>query len=86
MKGVVIAGTGSGAGKTSISTGLMSRLSRSMKVQAFKIGPDFIDPMYHTLATGRKSRNLDSFMIDRDRIRNLVGYASKGADLCIIGV
>ena len=44
MKGVVLAGTGSGVGKTSITTGLMSRLSKSMTVQAFKAGPDFIEP------------------------------------------
>ncbi len=84
MKGVVIAGSGSGAGKTSITTGLLSKLSRSMKVQAFKTGPDFIDPMYHTLATGRSAGNLDSFLMDKDRIRNLVGFASKDADLCIV--
>ena len=84
MKGFVIAGTGSGVGKTSIATGLMSALSRKYKVQAFKAGPDFIDPMYHTAATGRPSRNLDSFMMDEGRIRNLVGYSSKDADLCIV--
>ena len=84
MKGVVLAGTGSGVGKTSITTGLMSRLSKTMKVQAFKAGPDFIDPMYHTAATGRRSRNLDSFLMDDDTIRNLVGYASRDADICVI--
>ena len=84
MKGVVLAGTGSGVGKTSITTGLMSRLSKSMTVQAFKAGPDFIDPMYHTAATGRRSRNLDSFLMDDSTIRNLVGYASRDADICVI--
>lgn len=84
MKGVVLAGTGSGVGKTSITTGLMSRLSKTMKVQAFKAGPDFIDPMYHTAATGRRSRNLDSFLMDDSTIRNLAGYASRDADICVI--
>ena len=84
MKGVVIAGTGSGVGKTSVTTGLMSRLSKSMKVQAFKAGPDFIDPMYHSAATGRPSRNLDSFLMDDSTIVNLAGFASKDADLCVV--
>ena len=84
MRGVIIAGTGSGAGKTSITTGLLSRLSKVMKVQAFKVGPDFIDPMYHSLATGRPARNLDTFMMSRDTVKNLVGYASEGADICIV--
>ena len=84
MKGFVISGTGSGVGKTSVTTGIMSLLSKKYKVQGFKVGPDFIDPMYHSIATGRACRNLDSFMMDDDRIRNLVGYASKDADLCIV--
>ena len=84
MKGVVLAGTGSGVGKTSIATGLMSRLSKRMEVQAFKAGPDFIDPMYHTAATGRPSRNLDSFLMDDATIRNLAGFASKDADICVV--
>ena len=84
MKGFVIAGTGSGVGKTSITTGIMSLLSKRYKVQGFKVGPDFIDPMYHSAATGRPSRNLDSFMLDDDKIRNLVGYASEDADVCVV--
>lgn len=84
MKGVVIAGTGSGVGKTSITTGLLSRLAKRYKVQAFKCGPDFIDPMYHTAATGRPCRNLDSFLMTDERLRNLVGYASQDADLCVV--
>ncbi|MGI6008847.1 MAG: cobyrinate a,c-diamide synthase [Methanomethylophilus sp.] len=84
MKGVVISGTGSGVGKTSIATGLMSVLSKRYKVQAFKAGPDFIDPMYHTAATGRPGRNIDSFMMSDERIRNSVGWASKDADICVI--
>ena len=84
MRGVVIAGTGSGVGKTSIATGLMSRLSKVRRVQAFKAGPDFIDPMYHTAATGRPCRNLDSFLMDDDTLRNLAGYASRDADLCVV--
>ena len=84
MKGIVIAGTGSGVGKTSITTGLLSRLSKTMKVQAYKVGPDFIDPMYHTVATGRQARNLDSFLMTEDRIKNLVGYSAKDADVCVI--
>jgi cobyrinic acid a,c-diamide synthase len=84
MKGAVIAGAGSGVGKTSIATGTMLALSRRMKVQPFKVGPDFIDPLYHTAATGRRSRNLDTFMVPGKGIRGIVGSASKGADVCIV--
>ncbi len=84
MKGFVIAGTGSGVGKTSITTGIMSLLSKRYKVQGFKVGPDFIDPMYHSAATGRPSRNLDSFLLDDNKIRNLVGFASEDADVCVV--
>lgn len=84
MKGVVIAGIGSGVGKTSITTGVMSELSKQKRVQPFKVGPDFIDPMYHTLACGRRSRNLDTFMGSKEIVRNIVSHASKDADLCIV--
>jgi len=81
---LVIAGTGSGVGKTTIATGLMSLLSRGGKVQGFKVGPDFIDPMFHQAATGRPSRNLDSFFMDHATIRNLFGWSTRDADLAIV--
>ncbi|MCQ2085686.1 MAG: hydrogenobyrinic acid a,c-diamide synthase (glutamine-hydrolyzing) [archaeon] len=84
MKGFVISGAGSGVGKTSVTTGILSTLSKKYKVQAFKAGPDFIDPMYHTAATGRTAKNLDSFMMSDDVLRNVVGYSSKDADLCVV--
>ncbi|MDW5562473.1 MAG: cobyrinate a,c-diamide synthase [Methanomassiliicoccus sp.] len=81
---VVIAGAGSGVGKTVIATGLMSRLSHRRRVQGYKVGPDFIDPMYHAAATGRPSRNLDSFFMDRDKLVHLFGWSSKDADLAVV--
>jgi cobyrinic acid a,c-diamide synthase len=81
---LVIAGAGSGVGKTVIATGLMSRLSRDRRVQGFKVGPDFIDPMYHTAATGRPSRNLDSFFMDRGTLLNLFGWSTGDADLAVV--
>jgi cobyrinic acid a,c-diamide synthase len=84
VKGVVIAGTGSGVGKTSIAAGLMARLSERMKVQGFKVGPDFIDPMYHSAATGRHARNLDSFMMPKGMVKAAAVRGSAGADISVI--
>ena len=84
MRKLVIAGAGSGVGKTTIATGIISRLSKRYTVQAFKVGPDFIDPMFHTIASGRPSRNLDSFFMDKDTIGNLFGWSTQDADIAII--
>jgi cobyrinic acid a,c-diamide synthase len=82
---LVVAGTHSGVGKTSIATGLMAALRRrGVKVAAAKVGPDFIDPGYHALATGRLARNLDSYLCGTDAIAPIAAKAAAGADLLVV--
>ncbi|SEN12398.1 cobyrinate a,c-diamide synthase [Lihuaxuella thermophila] len=82
---IVIAGTGSGAGKTTVTLGLMAAFQkRGLKVQGFKAGPDYIDPSYHTAVTGRPSRNLDTWMLTPNRMKEIFLNGSREADLSII--
>jgi len=80
----VLAAPSSGSGKTTLATGLMSAFAERMTVQAYKVGPDYIDPGYHTAATGRPSRNLDTWMIPAERVKELFIRSAHGADICII--
>lgn len=81
---IILAGTGSAVGKTTIATGIMKALSERYDVQPFKVGPDYIDPSYHTLATGNMSRNLDSFFMKKGQIRDSYLKAMEGRDIAVI--
>jgi len=82
---LVVAGTCSGSGKTSLATGLMAALrARGLEVAAAKVGPDFIDPGYHQLATGRPGRNLDAWMCGPELVAPLAGRAAAGADVLVV--
>ena len=82
---VVVAGTHSSVGKTTVATGLMAALrARGHRVAPFKVGPDFIDPSYHAIATGRPGRNLDAFLSGPDLIGPLFAHGSRGADVAVV--
>lgn len=82
---IVIAGTQSGVGKTSLTLAIVTALrKRGLKVQTFKVGPDFLDPTYLTLASGRPCYNLDGWMAGRGYVERLFARASQGADISVI--
>ena len=82
---LIIAGTSSGVGKTTVTLALLAALTaRGRLVQAFKVGPDFIDPGHHAAVTGRPSRNLDGWMLGEAVNREIFTRASADADLSII--
>jgi cobyrinic acid a,c-diamide synthase len=82
---ICLAGTHSGCGKTTIATGLMAALAaRGLKVQPFKVGPDFIDPSHHTVICGRYSRNLDAYMMRERGVLETFAKACRGADIAVI--
>ena len=75
----------SGSGKTTVATGLMGALrAAGRRVAPFKVGPDYIDPGYHALATGLPGRNLDAVMVGARRIGPLFGHGTAGCDIAIV--
>jgi cobyrinic acid a,c-diamide synthase len=82
---IVVAGTHSGVGKTTIASGLMAALcAKGHEVAPFKVGPDFIDPSYHTLAAGRPGRNLDAFLSGSELISPLFAHGARGVDIAVV--
>ena len=82
---LVVAAPSSGAGKTTVATGLMAALrARGLEVSPHKVGPDYIDPGYHALATGRPGRNLDPVMVGEDLIAPLLLHGARGADVAVV--
>ncbi|MFD5138225.1 cobyrinate a,c-diamide synthase [Streptomyces sp. NPDC058378] len=82
---LVIAAPASGSGKTTVATGLMAAFAgRGLAVSPHKVGPDYIDPGYHALATGRPGRNLDAYMCGPDLIAPLFTHGAGGCDLAVV--
>ncbi|MFE7777525.1 cobyrinate a,c-diamide synthase [Streptomyces sp. NPDC057445] len=82
---LVIAAPASGSGKTTVATGLMAAFTASgLAVSPHKVGPDYIDPGYHALATGRPGRNLDAYMCGTDLVAPLFAHGARGCDLAVV--
>ncbi|TCC29385.1 cobyrinate a,c-diamide synthase [Kribbella sindirgiensis] len=82
---IVVAAPASGAGKTTVAVGLMAALRRAGQVVAgFKVGPDYIDPGFHAVATGRPGRNLDPMLSGEELVGPLFAHGSEGADLAVV--
>jgi len=82
---LVIAAPASGCGKTTVACGLMAALrARGLAVSGHKVGPDYIDPGYHALATGRPPRNLDPFLCGEDLITPLFLHGAAGAQVAVV--
>ncbi len=85
MKGIVVAGTHSGCGKTTVTLALLSVLTdRGLRVQSYKAGPDYIDPGLHRMITGRPSQNLDLWMCGRDEVRRVFERYMQDVDFAVI--
>ena len=83
MKKILIAGTNSGVGKTTISLGIMQALTkRNLKVQPFKVGPDYIDTGFHTEITGKVSRNLDLHLMGEEGVK--ASFSRGDGDLAVV--
>jgi cobyrinic acid a,c-diamide synthase len=84
-RALIVAAPASGSGKTTVATGLMAALRRrGTSVAPFKVGPDYIDPGYHTLAAGRPGRNLDPVLVGEHRIAPLFRHGAAGAEVAVV--
>ena len=82
---IIVAGANSGVGKTSVTLALVSALKRrGLKVQTFKVGPDYLDPTYLSIASGRPCYNLDGWMMGQDYVRRLFARSASTADIAVI--
>ncbi|MER6353986.1 cobyrinate a,c-diamide synthase [Streptomyces sp. NPDC001634] len=82
---LVIAAPSSGSGKTTVATGLMAAFAgRGLAVSPHKVGPDYIDPGYHALATGRVGRNLDAYLCGPELVAPLFLHGAHGCDLAVV--
>lgn len=82
---VFVAAPSTGQGKTTIATGLMAALRLAgHEVSGHKVGPDYIDPGYHALATGRPGRNLDPHLMGEERVVPMLLHGASGADIAVI--
>ena len=82
---IMVTGTGSGCGKTTVSLALMAALrKRGLRVAPFKAGPDYIDPGFHRLACGRPSHNLDEWLCAPQSVRRILALGGEGADIAVV--
>ena len=80
---IVLAGERSGVGKTTIALSLLAYL-RQQRVQSFKVGPDYIDPMFHTYVTGRACRNLDSLLTSQDFVQQCFAHHIQDVEYALV--
>ncbi|MFF6998702.1 cobyrinate a,c-diamide synthase [Streptomyces sp. NPDC008313] len=82
---LVVAAPASGSGKTTVATGLMAAFAaRGLAVSPHKVGPDYIDPGYHSLAAGRVGRNLDAYLCGEGLIAPLFAHGARGCDIAVV--
>ena len=84
---ILIAGTGSGCGKTTVTSAVLRALQRrGVPLRAFKCGPDYIDPMFHTAVTGAPSRSLDLWLLPENRVLESLRRGCRGASIAVLKV